>query len=116
MTPEGRVKAKVKKTLTEMGAYYAMPVASGYGHAGTPDFLVCYRCQFLAIETKAKGNKPTALQEAAMQRIRDAGGRVYVIDETNVENLRKEIENDYSSKDSETFEGRQDRSADREGT
>jgi hypothetical protein len=94
MTPEGRVKAKVKKTLTEMGAYYAMPVASGYGHAGTPDFLVCYRCQFLAIETKAKGNQPTALQEATMQRIRDAGGRVFVIDETNVENLRKLIEGD----------------------
>ena len=91
MTPEGRVKAKVKKILTEVGAYYAMPVASGYGHAGTPDFLVCYRCQFLAIETKAQGNEPTALQKATMQRIKDAGGRVFVIDETNVDNLRKLI-------------------------
>lgn len=94
VTPEGKVKMKVKKTLTDIGAYYAMPVASGYGFAGTPDFLVCYRNQFLAIETKAKGNKPTALQEATMQRIRDAGGRVFVIDETNVENLRKLIEGD----------------------
>lgn len=92
MTPEGRVKAKVKKILTEVGAYYAMPVASGYGHAGTPDFLICHRSQFLAIETKAQGNKPTALQEATMQRIRDAGGRVLVIDETNVDQLRKLIE------------------------
>jgi hypothetical protein len=92
VTPEGKVKAKVKKILTDIGAYYAMPVGAGYGHAGTPDFLVCYRNQFLAIETKAKGNKPTALQEATMQRIRDAGGRVFVIDETNVDNLRKEIE------------------------
>jgi len=92
MTPEGKVKAKVKKILTEIGAYYAMPVGAGYGHAGTPDFLVCYRSQFLAIETKAKGNKPTALQEATMQRIRDAGGRVFLIDETNVATLRKEIE------------------------
>ena len=94
VTPEGKVKMKVKKTLTDIGAYYAMPVASGYGHSGTPDFLVCYRNQFLAIATKAKGNKPTALQEATMQRIRDAGGRVFVIDETNVENLRKLIEGD----------------------
>ena len=97
MTPEGKVKVRVKKILTEAGAYYAMPVASGYGNAGTPDFLVCYRCQFLAIETKANGGKPTALQEATMQRIRDAGGRVLVIDETNVETLRitlKEIENE----------------------
>lgn len=100
MTPEGKVKAKVKKILTEMGAYYAMPVAAGYGLSGTPDFLVCYRCQFLAIETKANGNKPTALQEATMQRIRDAGGRVFVIDETNVENLRKEIERENDRQDS----------------
>ena len=91
MTPEGRVKAQIKKILTEAGAYYAMPVASGYGNAGTPDFLVCFRCQFLAIEAKANGNKPTALQEATMQKIRDAGGRVLVIDETNVENLRKTL-------------------------
>lgn len=92
MTPEGKVKAQVKKILAEFGAYYAMPVSGGFGHAGTPDFLVCIRGQFLAIETKAKGNKPTALQESAMQKIREAGGRALVIDETNVETLRKELE------------------------
>lgn len=92
MTPEGKVKQKVKKILTEAGAYYAMPVGAGYGHAGTPDFLVCYRGRFIGIETKAKGNKPTALQEATMQRIREAGGRALVIDETNVETLRKELD------------------------
>lgn len=91
MTPEGKVKQKVKKILTEAGAYYAMPVGAGYGHAGTPDFLVCYRGRFIGIETKAKGNKPTALQEATMQRIREAGGRALVIDETNVDTLRKEL-------------------------
>lgn len=91
MTPEGKVKAQVKKILAEFGAYYAMPVSGGFGHAGTPDFLVCIRGRFLAIETKAKGKKPTALQEAAMQKIREAGGRALVIDETNVETLRKEL-------------------------
>ena len=94
MTPEGKVKAQVKKILAEFGAYYAMPVSGGFGNAGTPDFLVCIRGKFLAIETKAKGNKPTALQEAAMQKIREAGGRALVIDETNVETLRKELDNE----------------------
>lgn len=94
MTPEGKVKKKVKEILTSMGAYYAMPVGAGYGHAGTPDFLVCHRGRFIAIETKAAGNKPTALQEATMQRIREAGGRALVIDETNVETLRKELDHE----------------------
>ncbi len=89
MTPEGKVKAKVKKYLTEMGAYYAMPATGGYGLSGTPDFLICYRGMFAAIECKAKGNKPTALQEAALQRIRDAGGMALVIDETNVDDLKE---------------------------
>lgn len=94
MTPEGKVKKKVKEILTSAGAYYAMPVGAGYGHAGTPDFLVCYQGRFIAIETKAAGNKPTALQEATMQRIREAGGRTLVIDETNVETLRKELDHE----------------------
>lgn len=89
MTPEAKVKVKVKKYLTEMGAYYAMPATGGYGLSGTPDFLVCYRGMFVAIECKAGGNKPTALQEAAMQRIRDAGGMALVIDESNVNDLKE---------------------------
>lgn len=89
MTPEGKVKMKVKKYLTEMGAYYAMPATGGYGLSGTPDFLICYRGMFVAIECKANGNKPTALQEAALQRIRDAGGMALVIDETNVDELKE---------------------------
>lgn len=91
MTPEAKVKIKVKKTLTGIGAYYAMPATGGYGLSGTPDFLVCWRGQFVALECKANGNKPTALQEAAMQRIRDAGGRAFVIDESNVDNLKEMI-------------------------
>jgi hypothetical protein len=50
---------------------------------------VCYRGAFAAIECKAGKNKPTALQEAAMQRIRDAGGLALVIDETNVDQLKE---------------------------
>jgi hypothetical protein len=41
MTPEGRVKAKVKDVLKAVGAYYVMPVTSGYGSSGAPYFLVC---------------------------------------------------------------------------
>ena len=91
MTPETRIKLKVKRVLHELGAYYAMPATGGDGLSGTPDFLVCYRGAFVAIECKAGGNKPTALQEAAMQRIRDAGGRAFVVDENNISKLEELI-------------------------
>lgn len=91
MTPEAKVKAKVKKILMEMQAYYAMPMGTGFGNSGVSDFLVCKQGLFYAIECKANGNKPTALQEANMKRIREAGGIALVIDETNVDTLKKEM-------------------------
>ena len=41
MTPEGAVKKRVKEILKDLGAWYAMPMGTGYGHSGVPDFLVC---------------------------------------------------------------------------
>ena len=104
MTPEAKVKAKVKRILAELGAYYAMPVTGGYGSSGVPDFLVCLRGRFYAIECKANGGKTTALQEKHLADIRGAGGVSLIIHEANVENLRKELENVYIHKDSPFFE------------
>jgi Holliday junction resolvase len=78
-TPEGKVKDKVKRLLKKYGAYYFMPVQSGYG-APTLDILACYRGIFVAIETKAPGKKPTARQELTIKQIKEARGQVYVID------------------------------------
>lgn len=89
MTPEAKVKARIKKILAEAGAYYAMPVGTGLGNSGVPDFLVCYLGDFIAIEAKANGKKPTALQEKHLKDIRLAGGIAVVIDETNVEMLKE---------------------------
>lgn len=85
MTPEAKVKARVKKILEEVDAYYAMPMGSGYGNSGVPDFLVCLQGQFIGIECKAKGNTPTALQEKHLMQIEKAGGLAFVIDEDNVD-------------------------------
>ena len=92
MTPEAKVKAKVKKILADMGAYYAMPLGTGFGNSGVPDFLVCYQGAFVGIECKANGHKPTALQLHNMMQIRKAGGRSFVVDETNIDKLREEME------------------------
>jgi Holliday junction resolvase len=87
-TPERRVKRKVVETLKAMGAYYSMPVASGFGNAGVPDILACYKGRFVGIECKANGGKPTALQRSNLRQIEEAGGTALIIDEMNVGSLR----------------------------
>lgn len=88
-TPEGKVKARVKVILKELGAYYTMPVTGGFGTSGAPDFLVCLKGNFVGIECKAGKGKPTALQEKNLHDITQAGGTALVINETNVNNLRE---------------------------
>lgn len=86
MTPEGKIKAAVKKRLNFIGAYHFWPVQMGMGSA-TLDCLGSWRGRFFAIETKAPGKKPTARQLVVMDEIRRAKGHVFVID--NVEDAEK---------------------------
>lgn len=88
-TPEGLVKRRVREVLKKLGAYYVMPVTGGYGSSGAPDFLVCLRGRFIGIECKAKGGKPTALQERNLAAINEAGGTAYVVNEHNVGSLEE---------------------------
>lgn len=83
-TPEAKVKAKIKKLLVAHNVYYAMPIGSAFGNSGVPDFLCCVRGRFLAIEAKANGNKPTALQLKHIRNIQEARGCALVVDETNL--------------------------------
>jgi len=86
-TPERKVKKKVIEILKSAGAYYAMPVASGFGNAGVPDILACHKGVFFGIECKANGGKPTALQLSNLAQIERAGGVALLIDETNTQDL-----------------------------
>jgi pantoate kinase len=92
-TPEAKVKAQIRKILDATKAYYAMPIGTGYGNSGVPDFLVCHQGNFIGIEAKAGKGKTTALQEKHLADIRAAGGVTFVINETNLNQL-KEVFND----------------------
>jgi len=84
MTPEAKVKKKVVDQLKKLGAYYFYPMTHGYGKSGVPDIVGCYGSKFFGIECKAKGNKPTPLQQYNLAEITKAGGIALVIDEKNV--------------------------------
>lgn len=85
LTPEKKVKVKVVAFLRDAGVYYFSPATWGMGRSGVPDLVCCVAGKFLAIECKANGNKPTALQRAEINGIIESGGTAIVVDETNWE-------------------------------
>ena len=87
MTPEAKVKKAVKKILDSLGAYYFSPQSGIYGRSGVPDIVGCYKGCFFAIECKANGGVPTALQLKEIQKIKDAGGAAFVVDEHNIDDV-----------------------------
>jgi hypothetical protein len=84
-TPEGRVKAAVKKWLTERGIWYFLPANNGMGRSGIPDFICCWHGHFLAIETKAPGRltNTTPNQDQRLQEISDHGGLSLIVDDVS---------------------------------
>jgi pantoate kinase len=90
-TPEAKVKAKIKAILKEHNVYYAMPIGTGYGNSGVPDFLCCVNGKFVAIEAKAGKGMATALQLKNLGEINKAGGYTCIINETNLDYLTNVI-------------------------
>lgn len=86
-TPEGKVKAEVKKVLGQFGDRIDgfWPVPSGLGESHL-DYVGCVSSPrgglFFAIETKAPGKKPTPRQLFRIETVRKAGGVAFVIDGT----------------------------------
>jgi len=87
MTPEAKVKAKVRDALKRFGAYYVMPVTGGYGRQGAPDFLVCHNGHFIGVECKAGKGVVTPLQQKNLRDIQEAKGCAIVINENNLADL-----------------------------
>ena len=90
-TSEAKVKAKIKAILKAHSIYYAMPIGTGYGNSGVPDFLCCVNGKFVAIEAKAGKGEVTALQLKNLSDINKAGGYTLVIRENNLEYLTNVI-------------------------
>jgi len=107
MTPEGRVKLKVKTFLNSFassGIWYFMPPASGYGRAGIPDIVGCYRRHFFAIECKAKKPQPTALQLRELEKIEHAFGRTWVVSSDTLDAFQMSFKDWCNKVDGYTYE------------
>jgi hypothetical protein len=97
MTPEGKTKAAIKKLLKELGIFVYMPVQSGLGVVGIPDFVCCRPVkvtsdmvgktigQFIGVEAKAPGKRgnTTANQKVVLEAIAEHGGTAVVVDDVS---------------------------------
>jgi hypothetical protein len=92
-TPESKVKDKIKAICKARGVYYAMPVMGGMASNGTPDFLISYKGQFIAVEAKAGKGKATPLQLVRLNEIVKAGGIAVIINEDNITSLSEVFDN-----------------------
>jgi hypothetical protein len=82
VTPEGKVKAKLRAWMKENfpGAWHDTPRGGSFTKAGKPDDVWLWNEIFIAIESKAdRSNKPTQLQLLELKKIQDNGGIVAVL-------------------------------------
>ena len=88
---ERDVKAEVKRILDSLDIWWYMPVQTGYGVRGIPDFVCCVRGTFVGIETKFGKNKLSAWQERIKECIVSSEGEYFVINEDNVHELPEHL-------------------------
>jgi hypothetical protein len=79
MTPEGRVKTKLKRELGRIKAWHWWPVPAGYGEQMV-DCVAFWNGRMTLIECKREGvNEPTARQGAIMRNARKHGIITYLV-------------------------------------
>lgn len=90
MTPEGRVKEAFKKGtkgIKYLWGFFPVPLYN----IGIPDWVGVVRGKFIAVEFKADAGKVRRIQHLIHEKIRGAGGLVYVAYPSNVEDVVKEL-------------------------
>ena len=84
MTPEGKVKAAIKKILKNFDVYYEMPVPGGYG-SHSLDFICSVRHWetglpiMFYIEAKAPGKGLTERQKAKVAELNAHSIRTFIV-------------------------------------
>lgn len=88
---EKEVKADIKRTLKELGAWQYMPVPNGFGMKGVPDHIACVPLKitsdmvgntigvFVGVEAKRLGKDSNAHQTLQLDKIREAKGIAFVV-------------------------------------
>ena len=93
MAEEKTFENKIKKYLKEKGAWYIKYWGGGnFTKEGIPDLLICYKGCFIAVEVKASNGRPSDLQLYHLKKIKEAGGKAFLLYPKNFNEFKKFIE------------------------
>ena len=88
---ESQLKKQVTKYLKSIpGLWFYHPADRWI--VGIPDFIICYKNRFIAIELKREGKFLNKIQEYILKKIQEAGGKAGVA--RNVEEVKEILENE----------------------
>jgi penicillin-binding protein-related factor A (putative recombinase) len=78
---EQQIQKKIIDYLKSIGAYTVKTIVTN--SSGTPDILLSFKGQFIAIEVKAAKGRVTDLQKWHLDQIRKSGGIAFVAKSVN---------------------------------
>ena len=77
---ERDIVAAILRLLKRMPRCFCWKEHGGmYGTAGVPDIIACVDGRFVAFEVKTETGQLSKLQKVTLGRIREAGGRAYMV-------------------------------------
>ena len=76
---EKRFEEKIKRFLSDNGAWFVKYFANRMTKSGVPDILACVNGHFVAIEVKAETGKPSELQLYNVRKIQESGGVAMIL-------------------------------------
>ena len=74
---ESQIQKKILKYLKEQHIYAFKVITAN--RKGIPDIIACIDGEFVALEVKRPGGKPTALQELNIRDIKKSGGEARIV-------------------------------------
>lgn len=82
MKAETKFRKSVRKDLNTLPSTAIFPIQQA-SIKGDPDYILCIQGQFVALELKDVGERPSPLQQHKLDNVLNAGGSAFVADKSN---------------------------------